>query len=98
MAMEIGDTGALGGMTKDIYDKLNELLMPKVPPEALQAAQLGWKEIAFAVATGVVNHLVDHLEITGLKVSGNASLAVSGANATGTITLEQTAPTQGLVR
>jgi hypothetical protein len=98
MAIDIGDSGALGGMTKDIYEKLNELLSPKVPPDALPAAQSGWKEIAFAVATGVVTHLLAHLEVTGLTVSGSANLTVAGTSATGTVTLNQSGSTGGLVR
>jgi hypothetical protein len=98
MAMDIGDSGALGGMTKAIYDKLNELLTPKVPADALPAAQAGWKEIAFAVATGVVTHLHDNLAIAGLSVSGTADLTVSGTKATGTVTLIHAGPTTGLVR
>jgi hypothetical protein len=98
MAIDVGDSGALGGMTKDIYDKLNELLKGKVPDDQLTDAQAGWKEIAFAVATGVVGHLLQNLEITGLQVTGSADLTVAGGKATGTVTLKQDATTKNLVR
>jgi hypothetical protein len=98
MALQIGDQGATTGMTKEIYDKLNEVLMPKVPSDQLADAQKGWKELAFAIATGVVTHIVEQAEVAGLAVSGNATLTVQGNQATGSVNLNQTGVTTGLIR
>ena len=89
MALSIGDQQASGGMTKDIYDKLNEVLKPGVPPENLADAQKGWKNLAFAIATGVVNHIVNNAAVTGISVSGSVTLPVTASNATGSVTLTQ---------
>jgi hypothetical protein len=101
MALEAGDIGAGSGMSKEIYDKLNELLSPKVPAENLADAQKGWKELAFAIATGVIAHVTNNLEVTvsGLEVSGSASLPVgSGGQASGTVSLTQVGSTTGVIR
>jgi hypothetical protein len=98
MALQIGDEGATNGMTKEIYEKLNELLMPKVPAENLIDAQKGWKQLAFAISAGVVAHIVSNMEITGLGVAGPVSLTVAGGTATGNVTLAQSSTTTGLVR
>src|SRR5258707_902478 len=89
MALSIGDQGASAGMTKDIYDKLNEVLKPNVPPENLSAAQKGWKDLAFAIATGVVTHIVNNAAVTGVSVSGDVKLPVAAGNASGKVTLAQ---------
>jgi hypothetical protein len=96
--MVIGDETAASGMAKDIYDKLNELLKGPVPASDLADAQKVWKQIAFGVATGVVNHLLANLEITGVSVSGQANLPVAGNAAAGTVTLSQSGTTNGLIR
>jgi hypothetical protein len=98
MALDVGDSGATAGMTKDIYEKLNELLMPSVPPEGLGDAQKVWKQLAFAIATGVVGHVLANLEVRNVTVAGNVTLPVSGANAAGSVTLAQNATTTGLIR
>jgi RNA-binding protein YhbY len=98
LALVIGDEGATNGMAKDIYDKLNELLKAPVPPADLEKAQKVWKQIAFGVATGVVTHLLDNLEVSGVAVSGQANLPVANNSAAGTVTLTQTSATTGLIR
>jgi hypothetical protein len=89
MALEIGDQGANGGMTKDIYDKLNEVLKPKVPPANLADAQKGWKDLAFAIASGVVTHIVNNASVTGVSVAGSVTLPVAGGKAAGPVSLAQ---------
>lgn len=89
MPLTIGDSGANAGMAKGIYDQLNEVLRPNVPAASLADAQKGWKSLAFAIATGVVTHIVNHAEVTGVSVEGTLKLPVSGANATGPVTLSQ---------
>jgi RNA-binding protein YhbY len=89
MALNIGDQGATTGMTKEIYDKLNDLLKPKVPDANLADAQAGWKELSFAIATGVVTHIVKNAEVTNVSVSGNVTLPVAANNAAGSVSLPQ---------
>lgn len=98
MALEIGDEGATSGMAKAIYDKLNELLKTPVPPEDLANAQKVWKQLAFGIATGVVTHLLSNLEVAGLGVAGQVTLPIAGPNASGNVSLGQTATTTGLIR
>lgn len=98
MALDIGNENATSGMTKDIYEKLNEMLKSPVPAEDLEDAQKVWKQIAFSVATGVVTHLLANLEVTAIAVSGQVTLPVAGNNASGTVTLNQTSATTGKIR
>jgi hypothetical protein len=98
MALQVGDQSATTGMTKEIYDKLNEMLSPTVPQENLTDAQKGWKRLAFAISTGVITHLLSNMEVAGLGVTGQATLPVAGGNASGTVTLAQNATTTGLIR
>ena len=98
MALQIGDTSASGGMTKSIYDKLNELLSPKVPAADLPKAQDGWKQLAFAIATGVIGHILSNAEVAGLAVGGQVNLPVANNAAAGNVSLAQTGATTGLLR
>lgn len=98
MALQIGDSSASDGMTKGIYDKLNELLSPTVSPADLSKAQNGWKQLAFAIATGVVGHIQSSGEVAGLQVGGQVSLPVANNSATGNLALTQSGPTTGLIR
>jgi|ERR1019366_3042867 hypothetical protein len=97
MALSIGDSSASDGMTKAIYDKINEVLSPTVPASDLAKAQDGWKKLAFAIATGVVGHIQSNGEIQGLAVSGTASLNVSNNVASGNVSLTQSGATTGLI-
>lgn len=85
MALEIGDDQASSGMSKAIFDALSEALS-KPPPDV----KTSWQKLAFAVATGVITHLKANLEISGVQVTGTATLPVSSNQAQGTVTLDQT--------
>ena len=66
MAMQIGDPDATSGMTKAIYDALQALLEAGLddPDEAtLETLRAGWKNLAHGIATGVVTHLQENLEV-----------------------------------
>ena len=92
MALSIGSAAADSGLSKAIYDQLDAVLAPPLqaavdaasdaakPAAAgvLASARDGWRHLAFAVATGVVNHLVANLEVTGVTVSGTVSVPVTG--------------------
>lgn len=98
MPLQIGNQAATAGMTKDIYDKLNELFQPKVPAENLADAQNGWRDLAFAIASGVAEHIVNNAEVSGLTVLGTATLPVSNDSASGSLTLKQNDSTTGLIK
>ena len=61
--MDPGDSGATKGLSKGIYDAINANLYPTLPaPQPGQddvrpKIQDGWRHLAFAVATGIVNTL-----------------------------------------
>ena len=82
MALSIGSTGS--GMTKAIYDQIVAELEPDLGgmSEADKVkVRAGWAKLAHAVATGVVNHIVGNLQLTGVQTRGNISASVSGATA-----------------
>jgi hypothetical protein len=105
MAMQIGDDQASSGMTKDIYDKMDQLMAPAVPPANLEDARKGWRKLAFAIASGVVTHINNNMEVAGIQAQGNVSITVNGtvggsqASLSGstTVTTSQIAPSTGHV-
>lgn len=98
MAMQIGDDQASSGMTKDIYDQMDLVMQPTIPPANLEDARKGWRKLAFAIATGVITHLKNNMEIAGIQTQGNVSATVAGTlagtavtgTATGSVTATQT--------
>lgn len=93
MALEIGTAGADSGMTKAIYDKMDALLSPPLQKavddassdakpnaqKALDEARNGWKKMSFAIATGVVGHLLSNLEINGIETRGDVNASAAGS-------------------
>src|SRR5436305_1199510 len=80
-------------MSKAIYDQVDALLSPPLQTavdeateaakpkaqEALDAARDGWKKLAFAIATGVIGHVLSNMEVVGVETRGNVAASVSGA-------------------
>jgi hypothetical protein len=105
MAMQIGDDQASSGMAKSIYDQMDEVMKPTVPPASLEDARKGWKKLAFAIAAGVVTHLKSNMEISNIQTQGDINAAVTGTasgttvtgKATGSLTAKQTGPVTGHV-
>ncbi|MGA3244204.1 MAG: hypothetical protein ABSE41_06295 [Bacteroidota bacterium] len=97
MALIIGSEDAAGGMSLLIYQELDRLLSPslqqavntaqdeakKGAQEALDGARAGWKKLSYAIANGVIAHILTNLEICGVATHGNVSGAVVSGN-TGT--------------
>lgn len=95
MALAIGSVSADAGMSKAIFDQVDALLSPPLQeavdnatPEAkpnaqqaLDAARDGWRKLAFAIATGVVQHVIANMEVVGVQTRGDVSASVSGATA-----------------
>ncbi len=87
MALEIGNTSATSGMSKAIYDQLNTILSPpllSMPPDELAKIRDSWKQLAYAISKGVIDHIKTNMEIKGIQASGNINAAVSGSAATQT--------------
>jgi hypothetical protein len=85
MALQIGTVSATSGMTKAVYDQINAVLSPPlsgVAPADLAKIQDSWKQLAFAISKGVIDHLKANLEIKGVQTTGNINAAVAGAAAT----------------
>lgn len=73
MALQVGNQAATSGMAKAIFDQLDALLSPalsSLPPPALEATRDGWRKLSFAIAGGVVNHIVANMEVYGIQVGG----------------------------
>jgi hypothetical protein len=95
MTLVVGSVNADSGMSKAIYDQIDPLLSPPLKQavdaasgdpkvkaqEALDAARDGWKKLAFAIATGVIGHILSNMEVTGIVTKGNIAASVSGATA-----------------
>jgi len=94
-------------MSKAIYDQLDGLLSPAIPPtppDTLAKARASWKQLAFAIASGVVQHLQTKMDIQNIQAGGSITLGITQVNgaaatgtATGTVTLNQTGTVSGHV-
>jgi hypothetical protein len=101
MALSAGDPAAGSGMTKAIFDQLDAMLSPPLQQavdaasgdartaaqQALDGARAGWRNLAFAVASGVVGHLLANLEVRGVQTTGDVHAVVAGqaANQVGVV-------------
>lgn len=83
MALEIGNITGTSGMSKEIYDQLNTILSPPLEgmaQEDMEKVRDSWQKLAFAIATGVIEHIKSNMEIHGVEVSiSDVSTAVSTA-------------------
>ena len=122
MALDTGTLDADAGMTRAIFEEMDRLLSPplqeavtkaadaaakKSAEETLAAARAGWRKLAYAVAAGVVRHLLSNMEIYGVTSSGTITTTVNGmtadakavtGTANGSFTATQTGATTGHVR
>jgi Flp pilus assembly protein TadG len=97
MGMTIGTAAADQGMSKEIFAQMDLLLAPplqkavdeaagdakSVAQQALDKARTNWKQLAFAIANGVINHVTANMEITGIQTTGDVAAAVNGASLPG---------------
>src|SRR5262249_19347032 len=105
MAMQTGTEDASSGMAKTIYDMMDQIMKPTVPPGSLEDARKGWRKLAFAVASGVIAHIKSNMEISGIQGLGNVTTNVVGTVAgpavtgtgTGNVTTDQTGSPTGHV-
>ncbi|WP_077040230.1 hypothetical protein [Rhodococcus sp. MTM3W5.2] len=76
------------GMSTAIFAQLDEVLSAELKSAvaeakpgaelALEAARDGWRNLALAVATGVIDHIVEEMEISGVTVAGTVIVPVAG--------------------
>jgi hypothetical protein len=105
VALQPGDASASAGMSLTIYTHINDVLKDSVPPKTLPDAQASWKKLAFAIASGVIEHLKTNMEISGIQGTASPSLTVAGTSpsgavtgtATGSVTTTQSGPFTGHV-
>lgn len=93
MALNIGSVTADEGMSKAIYSQIDTLLAPPLinaveqaeglakaeAQKALDGAREGWQKLAFAIASGVVEHLIANLEVVGIRAQGSVTVGVQGS-------------------
>jgi hypothetical protein len=91
MALIIGSQEADAGMSQLIFQAMDSLLSPPLQQavdradavskaaaqQALDEARKGWKKLAFAIAKGVVDHIISNMEISGITVQGDVTTVVS---------------------
>ncbi len=92
MPLQIGSETANAGMSLAIYREIDRQLSPPLQKavddassearpkaqEALDKAREGWKKLSYAIAKGVIEHLISNMEVFGIKTSGNVNAAVNG--------------------
>ncbi|MCP4647337.1 MAG: hypothetical protein GY852_06320 [bacterium] len=77
MALEAGTDKADSGMSRAIYLQIDALLSPQFGSSnsgddgsALSQAREGWKQLSFAIAQGVIEHIKANMEIFGISTKG----------------------------
>jgi hypothetical protein len=82
MTMQIGDSTASSGMAQAIYDQMAANMEPSLDgtPEADRVPiREGWQKLAHAIATGVVTHIQENLELLNDAASAAPELTVEGS-------------------
>lgn len=81
MPLKIGDVNATTGMSKAIFDQLNIILSPPfedMSEEDMAKIRDGWRKLAYAIAKGVIDHIIAKMEIHGVETRGDINTNVSG--------------------
>ena len=81
MGLEIGDIAAGSGMSKAIFDELNIIMSPPLegmPQEDMEKIRDSWRKLAFAIATGVIEHIKSNMDIYGIETRGDVNTTVQG--------------------
>jgi hypothetical protein len=71
MPLKAGDETASDGLAKAIFDNLKAVLGPSLESSGadMDEVSAGWKKLSYAIAAGVVNHLVANMEIYGIQTT-----------------------------
>ena len=81
MALMIGEPTADTGMSKAVYDQLQSVLEPDLgglSAEARSQLRESWQKLAYAIARGVIEHLMANMEVVGIQSQGNVNAPVQG--------------------
>ncbi|MCZ6817979.1 MAG: hypothetical protein O7G31_00620 [Calditrichaeota bacterium] len=94
MALTIGSVEADAGMSQLVYLEMDIQLSPPLQnaidqaeeeadakaaaENALAEARNGWKKLSYAIAKGVINHILTNMVITGIETEGDVSTSISG--------------------
>ena len=80
MALDKGDITASAGMAKAIYDKLKEVLTPSLASADvdMESVEKAWQKISYAIAYGVIDHIVANMEIIGIRTTWSDSTELTG--------------------
>ncbi len=80
MPLNAGDIKATTGMAKSIYDAILAEFEPidGISEENMPLIHEGWQKLSYAIAKGVISHIIDNMEIKGIKTKGNVETSVSG--------------------
>jgi hypothetical protein len=92
MPLDIGSPNASTGMSKAIFEELDNQLSPPLQDaidkaignakyeaqKALEKARKSWQKLAYAIAKGVIDHILLNMEIVGIKTSGDVMTTVAG--------------------
>lgn len=105
MPLQIGDQNATIGMSRDIFQELENQLSNGMEPEEVEKVRPSWRRLAFAVATGVITHITANMEISGIESAGDVETTIQGTvnvtdvtgTGTGTANTTQTGLTTGHV-
>ena len=84
MTLSVGNKDATTGMTKAIYDALREALeadLGELSEEQRTPIRASWKKMAYAIAKGVIEHIVSNMEVYGITTQGDVSTTVEGNSA-----------------
>jgi DNA mismatch repair protein MutH len=81
MPLKVGDISASDGMTKAIYDKLQEVMapIPGISGNDMERLREEWRKLSYAIAHGVVEHIKANMEIVGIKTKGDVITTVTGS-------------------
>lgn len=85
MALEVGNQQATSGMTKAIYDQIRAVMEPDLGDlgeQDLEEMRKGWRRISFAVASGVISHILSNMEIQSIQTQGDVNATVEGDTGT----------------
>lgn len=86
MALVIGNEQASTGMSQAIYDQIEDSLgdgLAALKPADQETIRDGWRKLAFAIATGVVSHLLAHLELSGVQTRDPNNVVANQVAGTG---------------
>lgn len=76
MSLNIGNTQATSGMSRAIYQELENLVEPQfsgMKEEDLNKVREGWQKLAYAIAKGVVEHIKSNMEIKDIHTKGDVT-------------------------